>query len=95
MLSLSKYNVVSVPKVMPYWIEEDAFLGVARISAITAERMLAAAVCEIEFWFAFKPTGSNPNTATRQNAVTPRATVTSTSENEWEAQESRFTVDRF
>ena len=92
---MSKYNVVSVPKVMPNWTDEDALLGVARMSAITAERMLAAAVCEIEFWFAFKPTGSNPNTATRQNAVTPRATVTSTRENELEAEEQRFTADRF
>ena len=92
---MSKYNVVSVPKMMPNSRDEGAFLGVARMSAITAERMLAAAVCEIEFWFAFKPTGSNPNTATRQNAVTPRATVTSTRENELEGEEQCFTVDRF
>jgi hypothetical protein len=57
--------------------------GVARMSAITAAMMFAAALCEVALRFVCTPMGIRPKTASKQNAATPKARVTSTSENAW------------
>ena len=65
---------------MPYCVDVVEAFGVARRSAITFERILVAAVCDVALWFVCSPTESKPATVTRQNAATPRARVTSTRE---------------
>jgi hypothetical protein len=66
---------------MPYWIDVDVVFGVARMSAMTSERMLVAAVWEVAFRFVCTPTGIKPKTAIKQNAAIPIARVNSTREN--------------
>src|SRR5205823_4731947 len=67
------------------WYCTDVFmrggLGVARKSAITFAIIDVAAVCEVALRFVCTPTGTKPKTAIRQNPATPKASVTSTSEN--------------
>lgn len=47
--SLSKYKLFGDPNVMPNWFEVVPALGVARISAMTADKIFAATVCELAF----------------------------------------------
>jgi hypothetical protein len=49
LVSLSKYRVFGDPNVMPNWFEVALTLGVARISAMTADKIFAATVCELAF----------------------------------------------
>lgn len=55
--------------------------GVARMSAMTLERMLVAAVWEAAFRFVCTPTGIKPKTAIKAKPAIPIARVNSTSEN--------------
>jgi len=64
-----------------------AVRGVFRKSATTAETMRVVAVCSIANCWVFKPTGTRPKIARRQNAATPSASVTSANE--------KADVDRF
>ena len=77
----SKYNVLSVPKVIANCGEVVATAGVVRKSATIAAMMLVAAVCEVALRFVCTPTGIKPTMAIRQNAATPRARTISTREN--------------
>jgi hypothetical protein len=63
------------------WVDVEFVFGVDRRSAVTLESIEAAAVCANAARFVCTPIGSNAKTAIRQTAATPRATVTSTSEN--------------
>ena len=61
--------------------EVTAAAGVVRRSDTTVAMMLLAIVCELALRFVCTPTGSKPRTASKQNAATPKASVTSTNEN--------------
>jgi hypothetical protein len=77
---------------MPYCGDvEDV---VTRISAITDAMIFVAAVWEVAFRFVCTPTGIKPKTAIKQNAATPRAKVTSTSENAALVNCARLMADR-
>jgi hypothetical protein len=93
---LSKYNVLEVPNVILYCADEfsEGGFGVARMSAVTEERIEFAAFCEIHIWVVCTPTGSNPKTAIKQKPATPKARVTSTRENEAVVCKQRFIADK-
>ncbi len=77
----SKYNLVSVPKVIANCGEVVAAAGVVRKSATMTAMMFVAAVCEAALRFVCIPTGIKPKTAKRQKAATPKARTSSTREN--------------
>lgn len=101
--SPSKYSLVDfgvvvcgqATKLIPNCVDAVAVFGVARMSAMTLERMLVAAVCDVALRFVCTPIGIKPSTAIKQKAAIPRARVNSTSENADVEAIERFTFDRF
>jgi hypothetical protein len=79
---------------MPNCVDEDAFFGVALMSEITDDRIVAAAVCEIELWFVLTPIGSKLKMAIKQKEASPIAIVTSIKEKDADASRRHFTVGR-
>ena len=62
-----------------------AVRGVDRRSVVIAKRISVASVCWVAAWLVLRPVTSSPTIARKQNATTPRASVTSTIENAaWE-----------
>ena len=91
---MSKYSVFWLPKLMPNCVDKDALFGVARMSAITDDRIVAAALCAMEVWLVLTPTGSKLKMAIRQKEASPSAMVTSTKENDVDASRGDLTVGR-
>ena len=85
----------SVGMLMPNCAEVALVFGVARRSAITLERMLAAPVCDVALRFVCTPTGINPKTAIKAKPAIPMARVNSTRENADVERTERFIAGKF
>ena len=87
--------IVCGSEAIPNCAEVVFVVGVARRSATTAAMMFVAAVWDVALRFVSTATGIKPNTAIKQKAAIPRASVTSTRENAVpRTQIERFMVDK-